>query len=813
MPAAAARRVGLPRFVKADPVAPGRLVKPISRAYSQPYLTTSSQSLAGAASFDGPAAHELLSLPPLPLPFPPPPPPKAPPCPPLPPGSALCSNTPVVPGADQLLTAGSYAELAACTGWVVQACTSTYNGCGPDPTCGCQSIHYGGFLAPGVNATDCCNDHDCCYGTCNSERARCDADLLECALNKCAEVYGPAWGPNADALRDCELAAGALFQAVHRGGQCAWECAQVQDCRCSPCPPGMANCSGQCVDTISDPNNCGGCGQACPPGEICTFTGWPPTDIHCQCGDTGGSCGAPPKACCEDACVDLDFDNENCGACGNELPAGQVCCFGKPVDANANPDCGGCGYICSGDTACCGNGDGGMCVDITTTEDCGGCGSSYSVGTPRGQTCGADESCCGGKCCQESNTCCFGTTCADLQTDPTNCGYCGFPCATGGPCCNGFCCLWENGTCCGDGGCCEEGSICCNGQCCEPGEQCCNGTCTEVEFDPNNCGKCGNVCPDEMMCCNGTCCCSDGTCGPGGVCDVTCDPPDHKCCKGSCKDIQTDPQNCGGCGDACKNGNDVCCDGNCYCGSCDTTCNSGEYCCSGTCVDLQTSAANCGSCNASCLTNETCAAGKCKCGAKPGCTGSDSCCGDACTDLQTDAKNCKACGRQCLYTNQRDGTEQDGVCVDGTCRCPSGWPVTCSNSGDSDAFCCKQGENCCWDGKEWGCCSDSICCNQKCCDGVKCCGPGCCTEGEPCCPSFDPSSGAPVALGCGDSGTQCCDLVPSGYCGDTTCNRPDDDCEDCWGCCGCGQGEFEHYPYCCGGVGGAGTCTDDTANC
>ena len=30
--------------------------------------------------------------------------------------------------------------------------------------------------------------------------------------------------------------------------------------------------------------------------------------------------------------------------------------------------------------------------------------------------------------------------------------------------------------------------------CCPTGTACCNGTCTSVNSDPNNCGACGNVC-------------------------------------------------------------------------------------------------------------------------------------------------------------------------------------------------------------------------------------------------------------------------------------------------------------------------------
>ena len=35
------------------------------------------------------------------------------------------------------------------------------------------------------------------------------------------------------------------------------------------CPPGMSWCWAQCVDLVSDVNNCGACGYKCPPGAYC----------------------------------------------------------------------------------------------------------------------------------------------------------------------------------------------------------------------------------------------------------------------------------------------------------------------------------------------------------------------------------------------------------------------------------------------------------------------------------------------------------------------------------------------------------------
>ncbi|MBI4700239.1 MAG: hypothetical protein HY744_03565 [Deltaproteobacteria bacterium] len=36
------------------------------------------------------------------------------------------------------------------------------------------------------------------------------------------------------------------------------------------CPPGLADCSGKCVQTDFDPAHCGGCGSNCDQGQVCS---------------------------------------------------------------------------------------------------------------------------------------------------------------------------------------------------------------------------------------------------------------------------------------------------------------------------------------------------------------------------------------------------------------------------------------------------------------------------------------------------------------------------------------------------------------
>lgn len=67
----------------------------------------------------------------------------------------------------------------------------------------------------------------------------------------------------------------------------------------------------------------------------------------------------PPPVCegtiCEEECVDTDTDDNNCGACGNTCDELFFCCGGtcrfRLNDDNLN--CGGCGRTCTGGDRCC----------------------------------------------------------------------------------------------------------------------------------------------------------------------------------------------------------------------------------------------------------------------------------------------------------------------------------------------------------------------------------------------------------------------------------------------------------------------------
>jgi hypothetical protein len=125
----------------------------------------------------------------------------------------------------------------------------------------------------------------------------------------------------------------------------------------------------------------------------------------------------------------------------------------------------------------------------------------------------------------------------------------------------------------------------------------------------------------------------DGTCAPC--------PADETLCGDACGvNLQTDPLNCGTCGNACLMG------ASCQGGTC--VCPRGETMCSFGCADLQTSQGSCGACDRICELGGICEGGACVCPTgQTGCPVSDLV---LCIDELTESSNCGACGHVCPAT-------------------------------------------------------------------------------------------------------------------------------------------------------------------
>ncbi|XP_010060302.2 stigma-specific STIG1-like protein 1 [Eucalyptus grandis] len=69
---------------------------------------------------------------------------------------------------------------------------------------------------------------------------------------------------------------------------------------CSAVGENYTCCNNKCVDLSNDKNNCGQCKSKCK------YT----------------------SSCCSGRCVDLTYDKRNCGSCGNRCPTGDFCFYG-----------------------------------------------------------------------------------------------------------------------------------------------------------------------------------------------------------------------------------------------------------------------------------------------------------------------------------------------------------------------------------------------------------------------------------------------------------------------------------------------------
>ena len=384
------------------------------------------------------------------------------------------------------------------------------------------------------------------------------------------------------------------------------------------CPGSQEMCGSTCVDTSTDPMNCGVCGNACPSGQSCT----------------SGTCAcASGQVLCSGMCVDTQTSATNCGACGTACPTGQSCAAGR------------CAVPCAAPRSVCGAGASMACVDTQSDSmNCGSCGTA----------CAAGQSCVAGACtCPMGENACSGM-CVNTQTDAANCGGCGMACATGQRC--------EMGRC-----------------ACPSGQTPCGGRCVDVSSDSANCGLCGNACPSGQLCSSGTCavtCASPsricttggrmvcvnvqtdiancGACGTACATGQTCAmgacacPGAQSVCGGRCVDTRSDNDNCGACGTACAGGQ------SCVAGSC--ACPSGQVFCGGRCVDPLTDNNNCGRCSNACSGGQSCTGGVCSC------PGGGTSCGGRCTDTNSDLSNCGRCSNACAApTNAR------AVCATGAC--------------------------------------------------------------------------------------------------------------------------------------------------
>lgn len=182
------------------------------------------------------------------------------------------------------------------------------------------------------------------------------------------------------------------------------------------CQDGTVRCDGDCVDTQTDEDHCGGCNSPCI------------GDLTC----VGGQC-LPVALCRQDADC---FNNPNGNHCIRDA-SGVPACGCRPESPSNVRNCGPNGSCsrCCGDSECteinphlyCG-----YCTEPNVNGCTGGCGCNYAAGY---------------------SNCTSG--CTDTLHDINNCGVCGRKCcspasvceADGWACLQGNCCRSTDGAC------------------------------------------------------------------------------------------------------------------------------------------------------------------------------------------------------------------------------------------------------------------------------------------------------------------------------------------------------------------------------
>ncbi|HVU00601.1 MAG TPA: kelch repeat-containing protein [Polyangiaceae bacterium] len=318
-----------------------------------------------------------------------------------------CGQCGVTCGANQVCVGG------ACV------CATGFDDCNHLADDGCEAS-----LAADSTCGSCsvdCGDNGACLagGTCG-----CKTGFLDCD----------------DTVPGCETSANDPKHC----GSCTKSCsAAAPSCDGKTCGVGCGTgtaCGASCVDTKTDPLNCGGCGNAVGKNRICVAGKPACASGFIDCDGVASDCETNSQT-----------DANHCGVCGTACKPGAVCSAGACTCSPATPnDCGGACRQCCSDAQCSDGNSctadtcaGGVCISGTVCAGGGKCcaGAGCFACCSDGD-CGAGQVCSGNQCitltCVPPQIPC-GNQCVSPATDARNCGACGNDCGAGRTCAASSC--------------------------------------------------------------------------------------------------------------------------------------------------------------------------------------------------------------------------------------------------------------------------------------------------------------------------------------------------------------------------------------
>lgn len=284
-----------------------------------------------------------------------------------------------------------------------------------------------------VDASDVCDDWQGAFGCgdCSGDK-ECGSEIENvcgCPCEIGGECYASGATDGDDVCQICDPGQPDAFSNAPDGTDCG-DNASCQGGECK-CETDYEWCGGECVDTDTDPLNCGSCGFVCDTSANATPS--------CAAGDCYFECREDGEDYCpiQGVCADHQNDDAHCGECGNSCDGNESCIEGGCCEAETDEDACGDNECGSVENSC---GERVECGECEHGKECGDeSGNRGQCICPTGEECcesnedcdGTLEICCGDGSCRSS---CVISTCTSNDDCTVGLECCGNECVALGSC-------------------------------------------------------------------------------------------------------------------------------------------------------------------------------------------------------------------------------------------------------------------------------------------------------------------------------------------------------------------------------------------